>query len=96
MVSGLKRLSDREARQVLVRCHLLFDVHYCRQRRPLPQPGTERIERIARPARQDFNIAGIQVNRVARDTKLLSLAPGAVTKPNPLDTTPNPDSSGLC
>ena len=48
MVSGLKRLSDREARQVLVRCHLLFDVHYCRQRRPLPQPGTERIERIAK------------------------------------------------
>jgi len=61
----------------------------------LPQPGTKHIERLARPASQDLNIAAIQVNRVARDAKLLGLVPGTVTKPDPLDTTTDPDPSGF-
>lgn len=96
MVQSLKRLADREAGQILVFGHLLLNIRYFRQRRPLPQPGTQRLKRLTRPASQDLNIAAIEVDRVARDAKLLSLAPSTVTKPDSLDSTPNPDPSGLC
>ena len=95
MVSSLTWLAGRKARQYLVLRLTLLHGRNAGQRRPLMQPGTQRVQRLSRAASKYLNVAIIQVNRTAGDAELLRLPACAVPKPDALHAPTNPDQPGL-
>ena len=86
MVQGLTaKLTDDESLAGFDGNVATGDVRYARQRRAVGKPDLEFVQCLGATYRIDFDVAAIEIDRVAGNVEFARFPAGAVAKPDALD-----------